>query len=217
MDAGSGSEYTYSTLNAHVALDFCNTVDGWTQRTNAAGEPEFNVHNDYIRNYRDLVVWGRQMDVLTEDQAAALIAQARAEPAEAEATLTHARQVREALFRLFATREGGRDPRPEDVVILNDALARGLPHLRLAADGAAFGWGWDDSLALDRMLWPVARAAADLLTSPQVERVRACDGETCHWLFIDTSKNNRRRWCSMDDCGNRAKARRHYHRVHSQT
>jgi predicted RNA-binding Zn ribbon-like protein len=40
--------------------------------------------------------------------------------------------------------------------------------------------------------------------------VRACGG--CGWLFLDTSKNHSRRWCSMDACGNQAKARRHYRR-----
>jgi len=30
---------------------------------------------------------------------------------------------------------------------------------------------------------------------------------------VDESRNGSRRWCSMKDCGNRAKARRHYHRV----
>jgi predicted RNA-binding Zn ribbon-like protein len=40
--------------------------------------------------------------------------------------------------------------------------------------------------------------------------VRECSGDTCGWLFVDTSRNHSRRWCDMEDCGNRAKARRHY-------
>jgi len=43
-------------------------------------------------------------------------------------------------------------------------------------------------------------------------RVRECDGAACTWLFLDQSRNRSRRWCSMESCGNRAKARRHYHR-----
>jgi len=42
--------------------------------------------------------------------------------------------------------------------------------------------------------------------------VGVCPGEGCGWLFFDTSKNRSRRWCAMEDCGNRAKARRHYRR-----
>jgi predicted RNA-binding Zn ribbon-like protein len=60
------------------------------------------------------------------------------------------------------------------------------------------------------MLWPVVRDAADLLTSKELNRVGRCADERCGWLFVDTSRNRSRRWCSMESCGNRAKARRHY-------
>jgi predicted RNA-binding Zn ribbon-like protein len=42
--------------------------------------------------------------------------------------------------------------------------------------------------------------------------VKECDGHDCGWLFLDTSKAGRRRWCSMDVCGNRAKAQRYRRR-----
>ena len=60
------------------------------------------------------------------------------------------------------------------------------------------------------MLAPVLRAAADLLTSSDLARVRECDSESCFWLFLDTSKSGTRRWCDMKVCGNREKARRHH-------
>jgi predicted RNA-binding Zn ribbon-like protein len=53
------------------------------------------------------------------------------------------------------------------------------------------------------MFWLLARSAAELLTSEQLSRVRVCASETCGWLFIDTSKNRTRRWCSMSDCDDR--------------
>jgi predicted RNA-binding Zn ribbon-like protein len=53
----------------------------------------------------------------------------------------------------------------------------------------------------------VARAAGELLTSPEPRVVRACPGRGCGWLFLD--RRGRRRWCDMAVCGNRAKARRH--------
>ncbi len=58
------------------------------------------------------------------------------------------------------------------------------------------------------MLW----SAADLLTTAELALVGECAGEGCSWLFLDTSRNRSRLWCSMEDCGNRAKARRHYAR-----
>lgn len=62
---------------------------------------------------------------------------------------------------------------------------------------------------LDQVLWPMLRAATELATSPALERVRSCPGEDCGWLFLDTSKAGRRRWCSMAICGNRLKTKRH--------
>src|SRR5207249_439631 len=53
---------------------------------------------------------------------------------------------------------------------------------------------------------------ADLLASDHLKFVRACESKTCQWLFLDMSRNHRRRWCKMNLCGNRAKARRFYAR-----
>jgi predicted RNA-binding Zn ribbon-like protein len=75
--------------------------------------------------------------------------------------------------------------------------------------------GWADEDLLDSVLWPVVQATVELLTSPDAERVRICEAvlaKECDWLFLDLSRNHSRRWCSMKDCGNRAKARRHYQR-----
>lgn len=64
--------------------------------------------------------------------------------------------------------------------------------------------------------WPIVYSAAKLLASSGLDRVRQCAGDDCGWLFLDTSRNHSRRWCDMADCGNRAKARRHYRRTRSE-
>jgi len=101
-----------------------------------------------------------------------------------------------------------------DLTALNAAISLAYPHLQLVASGAEFAWGWtgaEDDWA--RMLWPVVRSAAELLTSPLLTRVRECaDEQGCGFLFFDLTRNRSRRWCSMESCGNRAKARRHYKR-----
>jgi predicted RNA-binding Zn ribbon-like protein len=66
--------------------------------------------------------------------------------------------------------------------------------------------------AMAAPLWPILWSAAELLTSDEREQVRECAGSACTWLFLDRSRNRSRRWCSMQTCGNRAKARRHYGR-----
>jgi len=63
---------------------------------------------------------------------------------------------------------------------------------------------------------PVAISAVELLTSSEHRLVKQCPGPHCGWLFLDESRNRTRRWCSMQICGNRTKARLHYARNTSQ-
>ncbi len=74
-----------------------------------------------------------------------------------------------------------------------------------------FGWQVEESKpSASWILAPVLWSAGDLLVGPQLTRLRECSNEKCLWLFLDDSKNGTRRWCSMQACGNRAKAHRHY-------
>jgi predicted RNA-binding Zn ribbon-like protein len=90
-----------------------------------------------------------------------------------------------------------------------------MGHARIVPDGGELRWAWDEAdQALDAMVWPVARSAAELATSGQLHRIKECPFHEggCGWLFLDGTKNAIRRWCSMQDCGGRAKARRQYAR-----
>ena len=96
---------------------------------------------------------------------------------------------------------------------LNAEVGRAYANLRLVPEEDALAWTWDDeSTALDRPLWAVVRCAAELLTSEERRRVHGCEDPVCGWLFLDTSKNRSRHWCSMKGCGSRAKAKRYYQR-----
>ncbi|MEW1863716.1 CGNR zinc finger domain-containing protein [Streptomyces sp. NPDC088194] len=60
----------------------------------------------------------------------------------------------------------------------------------------------------------VARDAVDLLTDPAArDRLRRCEGERCHRVYLDTSRGRRRRWCSSEVCGNRERVARHRRRT----
>ena len=88
--------------------------------------------------------------------------------------------------------------------------------LLVANMGDRLAWAWPaGASALELPLWPALWSAAELLMAPELARVREC--ESCSWLFLDTSRNHTRRWCSMEDCGNVAKARRHYARRHARS
>ncbi|MFN8497872.1 MAG: ABATE domain-containing protein [Anaerolineae bacterium] len=199
----------FSLIAGELCLDFTNTVSGRDK-----ADPHAPVTNDKLASYADLLAWSELAGVLTPSLAARLRSEAEQRPAAALAALERAIALREAMYRVFAARAAAAATDVEDLAVLNDALAAAMARARLIPVGEGFVWDWPDGEdALDRMLWPVARSAAELLTSSRVERVHECEGDTCTWLFVDTSKNHSRRWCDMKDCGNRAKARRHYHRT----
>lgn len=199
----------FSLIAGELCLDFTNTVSGRDK-----ADPRAPITNDRLMSYADLLAWSEQAGVLTLPLAARLRREAERRPAAASAALERAIAVREALYRVFSAYAAAAAPDAEDLAVLNDVLATAMSRARIIPVGEGFVWDWvDEEDALDRMLWPVVRSAAELLTSSRVERVHECEGDTCTWLFVDTSKNHSRRWCSMADCGNRAKARRHYHRT----
>jgi predicted RNA-binding Zn ribbon-like protein len=134
-------------------------------------------------------------------------------PDSAAAALDRAIELRAVIYRTFSALAARRQPRPRDLVALNGALRDVLPRLELRPSAGGLEWAWASTRdELDWMLWSIVRSAADLLTSQDLGRVRECARQGCDWLFVDTSKNHSRRWCSMDLCGSRVKARRYYRR-----
>jgi predicted RNA-binding Zn ribbon-like protein len=128
--------------------------------------------------------------------------------------LERARELRETLYRIFGALAAEARPAEDDLARLNSELALTLARCRIEPEGAGFAWSWnEDSLALERPLWPIVRSAAELLTSPERALVKRCASDTCLWLFLDRTKNHARRWCDMKVCGNRAKVRRHRRRA----
>jgi predicted RNA-binding Zn ribbon-like protein len=64
-----------------------------------------------------------------------------------------------------------------------------------------------------RWLAAIAQDAVDLLCNADLTSLKQCDGPTCIRFFYDTTKNHKRRWCSVEKCGSRAKAAAYYQRL----
>ena len=191
-----------------VALDFVNTVSGMR----SGGNPR-----DRLAGYPDVVYWAEQVGLIDPRRAVELYALAEREPGRAAAAFAEAIRRREALHDVVLSAIEGRAPPDAGLEIVNawiaDALAR--RRFRVAAPGR-FEAALEEDGSLLSFLRPVALDAAELLED-EVSRdlVRICEERQvgrCDWLFVDTSRNHSRRFCSMQDCGNRAKQRRHYQR-----
>src|SRR5919201_5525916 len=77
-----------------------------------------------------------------------------------------------------------------------------------SAETNALTWSWPQR-ELQSMLWPIALSALELATSVEVVSLKQCPGHDgrCGWLFLDRTKNQSRRWCTMQVCGNAEKTR----------
>jgi predicted RNA-binding Zn ribbon-like protein len=191
-------------IGGRLCLDFANTVD-WRRR---AGPEEL------LPDYLGLVDWSVRAGTLPAADARRLAAAARKHPRAAAGAFAKALVLREAFHRTALARAHGETPPELDLAQIGYSYAEAVEKARLSVDGASYEWTFDESARdLDRPWWPVAVSAVELLTSPELARVRECEGRGCGWLFLDESRSRTRRWCSAAGCGNRERVRRHYERT----
>lgn len=197
--------YSHDLLAGRLCLDFANTV-GWHDSSEGSRE--------WLTSYEALVNWSFHADILKEQQAHALLNRAMDQPSEAKRVLDEAIELREAIYRIFSSISNDETPTSIDLSILNGALSNAYGMLRVVPGKNHFSLEFiNDEKTLDGMLPPIVQSTANILISEkELKRVKKCEGTPCGWLFMDTSRNRSRRWCSMEDCGNRAKARRFYER-----
>jgi predicted RNA-binding Zn ribbon-like protein len=191
---------TLEIIGGHPAADFVNTVHSWQ-----ADPPP-----DYLHDFDDFIDWNRVSGLLGRRPAAHFKSAPKAQKAKAYGV---AIALRGSMHRILTAIANGL-PLPEDALEdLNEVIRRTTKWRRLAADEATGGttlccvWDFSDAPAV-AALGPVAWAAVDLLEKGPLERVKVCPGDRCGWLFVDSSKNRSRTWCSMKTCGNAAKVKR---------
>lgn len=186
-------------VGGHVALDLVNTVTGRDQP-----QPV-----DWLDGFARLIEWAGLAGIICSQEGEALALLAKRSSNAADTALARTRTLREAIHAsgrgmILGTADTGLDQleREWKIAAGRARLSRSDQGADVAADLDASGLG----LIADR----VALAAVALLQHFPFERTRICVGTHCGWLFIDSSKAGRRRWCDMATCGNAAKSRRHY-------
>jgi predicted RNA-binding Zn ribbon-like protein len=123
--------------------------------------------------------------------------------------LEGARELREALYRVIAAAREQRLPTADDVRLVNEWARRPAPSPQLDRSLRVRSDGPDPCHAA---LAQLARAAVELVAGRDLQRIRNCADPGCSLMFIDRSRPGRRRWCSMERCGNRDKTARYRHR-----
>ncbi|KVV48155.1 hypothetical protein WT27_04465 [Burkholderia territorii] len=191
-------------VGGHAVLDFVNTVTGRDETP-----------RDWLPDYPAYLAWLASSALLPAADLKLLAARAAETPAAAERALRDARRLREALFGIFHALTQRALPAAADLAALERVWRRAMSGQRLVATAGRVAFG-DAPAARERtsLQLPADRIALDavkLLEAIPDGRLRICAGRNCAWLFIDSSKTGRRKWCDMATCGNVAKARRHYH------
>lgn len=181
----SYAETPVRAVGGRLVLDFLNTAD-WSVEGEVIHEKL--MAEDDVRRWTDALG----------------IAQSAADGRPHD--LTALRKVRTELRKLIQAAIEDRAPDAQTINQLNLLLAS-TSNASLMIQLTNRPWLAFESSLLDLIL----ASAKSVLSDPrEISRVHMCSGPDCGWLFLDESRNQQRRWCMMQTCGNRAKARRHY-------
>jgi predicted RNA-binding Zn ribbon-like protein len=189
------------------ALDFVNTMTGRN------GTPR-----DWLDGYPRLLEWAGRAKLLPPRAIAALARRAERDPGAAERALAKAKRLREALFEVGSHIAKRRAPSQEALDLLREHWLAGAESHDIGTAGGRVAPVLDahaDGLDLDSSM--VAWRFVGQVLPQEPKRLKLCDGPDCAWLFLDTSKAGRRRWCDMADCGNAAKSRRFYSKTRGRS
>ncbi|HEY8528052.1 MAG TPA: CGNR zinc finger domain-containing protein [Paenibacillaceae bacterium] len=119
-------------------------------------------------------------------------------------------ELRDRMEEVFAAMVKGEDLPGGFVDYLNGQLESYAGHDRLVRQGTS--WAVERRYPAAHLPALFLEETARFVASMDPKRLKACENKACILYFYDTSRNRQRRWCSMDTCGNRMKASRHYHR-----
>jgi predicted RNA-binding Zn ribbon-like protein len=183
-----------------LCLDFANTV-------NSRREPE----HDYLLTYSDVMDWAEKAEILSEQQVKSLKKRETSDAKKAERALEKGQNTREIIYRVFSTIANNSKPKEDDLTALTRLYEEAIANSQHVKMNNHYEITWKADETFDAFLWSIISSAENLLLSEELSRVKECPN--CGWLFLDTSKNQSRRWCSMNTCGARDKMRRYHKRL----
>lgn len=186
---------TYKLIGGQLCFDLINTVS-W---------PDMAKEHDWLDQPANVILWGEAVGLIKSPTVKLL----KARPTvKLQKELSEIHGVREALRQVFMPISFGNKPDRDSMLRLNDLLHTAVQHRYIDPD--KFTWTWEAPATLVQMIAPVIWNAAEVLTELDHKRIKHC--HKCEWIFYDTTRNQNRKWCDVEDCGSRDKALRYYHR-----
>ncbi|QDK81906.1 hypothetical protein EXU85_26175 [Spirosoma sp. KCTC 42546] len=166
-----------------------------------------------LHSYTDLLTLIQRLSLLDTDTLAALKRLAEQDSQQAERVLLEARTVRQSMLTLLSALVKGELPQATAQVLasFNGHIKEALGKRGFSAQGAKLELSWErPEKELMQAVWVFSLSAYELLTTKDQRLIKQCDA--CAWFFLDETKNHRRKWCDMQTCGTKQKARRYYQR-----
>lgn len=192
---------SFPSVLGNGALDFANT--GIAAKREPAG--------DVLASVDRFLAWCSHAGVIVAEATDSPETQT---PAPEERSFVHlATRLRDALIDVASALAAQREPDPAAITELQARYVEAIGHARGTAGpdpGNALTWSWAHRPPAEHALWKLTDTAVELFRHGTFERLKACDD--CRYLYLDASKNNSRRWCSMEGCGKTAKMRRYVER-----
>ena len=180
-----------------TGMDFINTLDLWP------------VTHDHLESPESALDWLVEHDLLHREARAHLVAQYSNSPATGGEMLGRLRRVRHAMRGVLEAAAVHRPPDPTDLDEINRALrTHYIYELVPAPDGVSLDHRHQGD-PVDGAIARLSESIARELIQGNTSRLRVCENPRCRWVFKDTSRTGKRKWCSMRSCGNRAKVARH--------
>jgi predicted RNA-binding Zn ribbon-like protein len=185
-------------VGGELALDLTNTSSG-------RGTPG---HQEHLRDFDTAMQWVAHARIATPADCATIRAAAASRPKLARAFFARLIEIRELIFMIATALADGRKVPDQLRAALTAAHATSLRFAEIKMRDGLYIWSWDPRRDMQAaILGPITLSALTLLMEKDLSRTKRCAGLECGWLFFDTTKNSRRRWCEMRVCGNRAKVR----------
>ncbi|MBI5370737.1 MAG: CGNR zinc finger domain-containing protein [Sphingobacteriales bacterium] len=184
-----------------LCLDFINSVSSRMK----------DVRMEYLMTMPDLIAWARRLEIIDARTECILSEKSVKHSKEAITFLKQALEFREILYKIFQAIAKKKKVHPEYLRSYNVQLKNYFPAIELKQVSGGFSESWlleEDSYK--RIIAPILNDSYELLLSDKLLKVKECP--SCGWLFYDSTKNGKRRWCSMKNCGSNVKALDWYHR-----
>ncbi len=186
---------TLPRVSGSLCLDFANTIE--------RGGNESGV--EWFESYEDIVAWAASTPSYNQDDVSLYLSLSESDRNAAFLEALKLRQAIRAVFTAIANKE---TPHKDSLDFLNKKISLLFSRASFDVSNGEVLFCIPKGGKPEDILNPIIVSSAKTLERSRNLLIKKCSRDDCTWVFIDTTKNKKRRWCEMAVCGNRTKNKR---------